>query len=161
VEVLVIKNINIKNFRCFDELKVSGFEKINLISGKNNVGKTALLEALFLNSAPRPETIIYLLRYVRREQLSFSKSLPERTWNNFFFHQNKNSELIIEATLENESLKRVEICVDESVKDFLEETDEQDSEDEIKDKIISLFSGSESVRSVMHLKTRINQGEAF
>jgi len=161
VEVLVIKNINIKNFRCFDELKVSGFEKINLISGKNNVGKTALLEALFLNSAPRPETIIYLLRYVRREQLSFSKSLPERTWNNFFFHQNKNSELIIEATLENESLKRVEICVDESVKDFLEETDEQDSEDEIKDKIISLFSGSESVRSVMHLKTSINQGEAF
>ncbi|MHC5726831.1 MAG: AAA family ATPase, partial [Nostoc sp.] len=58
----MIKNIEIKNFRCFDELKVSGFEKINLISGKNNVGKTGLLEALFINSAPRPDTILYLLR---------------------------------------------------------------------------------------------------
>ncbi|MEH2059679.1 MAG: AAA family ATPase [Nostoc sp.] len=156
----MIKNIQIKNFRCFDDLKVSGFEKINLISGKNNVGKTALLEALFINSSPRPDTIISL-RHIRREQLSYSKSLPERTWNNFFFHQNKNSEIVIESTLDNKSSKIVEIYVDESVKNFLEETDEEDSEDEIKDNIMSLFSGSESVRSVIHLKTRINHGEAF
>ena len=74
----MIKNIEIKNFRCFDKLKVLGFERVNLISGKNNAGKTALLEAIFLNSAPRPDSI-FLLRQVRREQVSFSKTLPERT----------------------------------------------------------------------------------
>ncbi|WP_445632400.1 ATPase AAA-type core domain-containing protein [Nostoc sp. DSM 114161] len=156
----MIKNIKIKNFRCFNDLKVSGFEKINLISGKNNVGKTALLEALFINTAPRPETIIFL-RHVRREQLSFSKSLPERTWNNFFFRQNKSNEIVIEAKLENESSKIVEIYVDESIKDFSDEIDEQNSDNEIQENIISLFSGSESVQSVMHLKTRINHGETF
>ncbi|WP_448573154.1 AAA family ATPase [Trichothermofontia sp.] len=63
---MVLRSIEIQNFRCFDSLKASGFERLNLISGKNNIGKTALLEAIFLNSAPRPDTI-FLLRQVRRE----------------------------------------------------------------------------------------------
>jgi AAA15 family ATPase/GTPase len=44
----MIKNFTIKNFRCFKELKVEGLSRINLITGQNNVGKTALLEALVL-----------------------------------------------------------------------------------------------------------------
>jgi len=59
-EAPVIKSISIENFRRFQKLAVSGFERVNLISGKNNAGKTALLEALFLNSSPRPDTIILL-----------------------------------------------------------------------------------------------------
>ncbi|NTW19991.1 MAG: AAA family ATPase, partial [Nostocales cyanobacterium W4_Combined_metabat2_030] len=74
----MIKNIRIQNFRYFEVLKISGFDKINLISGKNNIGKTALLEALFLNSTPRPDTI-FLLRQVRRESSKFRQSLPENT----------------------------------------------------------------------------------
>ena len=92
--VSVFKDIKIRNFRCFDKLDVSNFGKINLISGKNNVGKTALLEALFLNSSPRPDAIS-LLRQVRREQASFSRSLPEMTWNNFLFQQNKSNLILI------------------------------------------------------------------
>ena len=153
----MIKNIEIKSFRCFEDLKVSGFEKINLISGKNNVGKTALLEALFLNSTPRPDTI-FLLRQIRRESPKFRQSLPENTWNYFFFEQNKHSELVIDAILEDGSAKRIEIFVDESVKD-LENTYQQDNDDD--EKIISLFSGSQSVLSVMHLKTRVNNQEVF
>ncbi len=37
---------NVKNFRGFDDLTIEGLRRINLIAGKNNVGKTALLEAL-------------------------------------------------------------------------------------------------------------------
>jgi AAA15 family ATPase/GTPase len=43
-----IRNINIKTFKCFDNFKASGFSQVNLIGGKNNIGKTALLEALYL-----------------------------------------------------------------------------------------------------------------
>ncbi len=64
----MIKDVEINNFRCFSKLKVSGFEKVNLISGKNNAGKTALLEALFLNSSPRPDSIMFL-RQIRSETL--------------------------------------------------------------------------------------------
>ncbi len=38
----------IKNFRCFSDIDMEGFERVNLITGKNNVGKTALIEALWL-----------------------------------------------------------------------------------------------------------------
>lgn len=158
----MIKNIEIKNFRCFDNLKVSGFEKVNLISGKNNAGKTALLEAIFLNSAPRPDSI-FLLRQVRREQASFSKALPERTWINFFFQQNKSDTILIESLLENNESKIVEISIDESLKNFLNDTYEEDEEleSEERERVISLFSGSESSVSVIHLKTRTNNEEAF
>ena len=44
------RSFTIKNFRCFDELTVEGMGRINLIAGKNNVGKTALLEALWVHS---------------------------------------------------------------------------------------------------------------
>ncbi|MEA5619675.1 AAA family ATPase [Cronbergia sp. UHCC 0137] len=155
----MIKDIHIKNFRCFDDLKVSGFERINLISGKNNVGKTALLEALFLNSVPRPDTI-FLLRQVRRESPKLSRALPERTWNNFFFQQNKNSELIIDAIFEDGSSKIVEICVDESIKDLEVEDSEQLNNND-QEKMLSLFSGSQSVVSVMHIKTRSNHQKSF
>jgi AAA15 family ATPase/GTPase len=45
-----IKNIEIKNFKCFKNFKAEGFERVNLIGGKNNVGKTALMEAIGINT---------------------------------------------------------------------------------------------------------------
>ncbi len=42
----MLENIHIQNFRCFEDFKAEGFERINLIGGKNNSGKTCLLEAL-------------------------------------------------------------------------------------------------------------------
>lgn len=44
----MLQSIEIENFRCFDKTSFSGFEQINLITGKNNSGKTALLEAIYL-----------------------------------------------------------------------------------------------------------------
>lgn len=45
-------SITVNNFRCLKHLKVDDFTTINLITGYNNVGKSALLEALWLHSAP-------------------------------------------------------------------------------------------------------------
>ncbi len=44
-----IKNIEIKNFKCFEDFKAEGFGRVNLIGGKNNVGKTAFMEAVYIN----------------------------------------------------------------------------------------------------------------
>jgi AAA15 family ATPase/GTPase len=43
-----IKNIEIKKFKCFKDFKAEGFGRVNLIGGKNNVGKTAFMEAIFI-----------------------------------------------------------------------------------------------------------------
>lgn len=44
----MIDRLKIQNFRCFKDFSIGPMSRINLFSGKNNVGKTALLEALWL-----------------------------------------------------------------------------------------------------------------
>ena len=43
-----LKDIEIKQYKCFENFKVNGLKRINLIGGKNNIGKTAFLEACYL-----------------------------------------------------------------------------------------------------------------
>ena len=45
------KEFRIQNFRCFKDFTVKPLSRVNLIAGKNNVGKTALLEAILLHFA--------------------------------------------------------------------------------------------------------------
>ena len=44
----MLKSVTIRNFRVFDELSIDHLSRVNLIAGRNNAGKTSLLEALFL-----------------------------------------------------------------------------------------------------------------
>lgn len=46
------KSFIVRNFRCFKDFKIEPLERVNLIAGKNDVGKTALLEALWLHIGP-------------------------------------------------------------------------------------------------------------
>lgn len=55
-----VKYINIKRYKCFRDFSAEGLKRVNLISGKNNVGKTAMLEALRINVSA--ETIQGMLR---------------------------------------------------------------------------------------------------
>ncbi|MEA2100079.1 MAG: AAA family ATPase [Campylobacterota bacterium] len=46
----MLENIEIVDYKCFKDFKLDGLSRINIISGGNNVGKTALLEAVYLMS---------------------------------------------------------------------------------------------------------------
>ena len=53
----MLRKFSVRNFRCLRELDIEPLERFNLIVGQNNVGKTALLEALYLHlGSGRPET---------------------------------------------------------------------------------------------------------
>lgn len=45
-------SFSIKNFRCIKELTINPLARVNLIVGKNNMGKTAFLEALWVHTGP-------------------------------------------------------------------------------------------------------------
>ena len=44
----MIRNLSIESFRGFESIDISDMNRITLISGRNNVGKSSILEALFL-----------------------------------------------------------------------------------------------------------------
>ena len=46
------RSITVENFKCFREITIPDLKRVNLFTGKNNVGKTALLEAIFLSLGP-------------------------------------------------------------------------------------------------------------
>ena len=48
----MLTSLSIKNFRGIDQLTIKPLGRINLIAGKNGVGKTAVLESLWILSAP-------------------------------------------------------------------------------------------------------------
>ena len=69
-----LTEIEIKQFKCFSDFKASGFKRVNLIGGKNNIGKTAFMEACFINvHAININTMITAIHDVkfRRENLNF------------------------------------------------------------------------------------------
>jgi len=58
-------NLRIKNFRTFDSFRAEGFGRVNLITGRNGTGKTAFLEALFLNAGATNTSLIMALSAFR------------------------------------------------------------------------------------------------
>jgi AAA15 family ATPase/GTPase len=65
-----IKNIEIKNFKCFEDFKAEGFGRVNLIGGKNNVGKTAFMEAVFISSdINSPNTLLFINSFIIIDEL--------------------------------------------------------------------------------------------
>ena len=74
---MLIRTFTISNFRTFEYLQLGDLERVNLVAGMNNVGKTALLEALLQFSTPNlPRAGLRLneLRGIREpgsEDLSF------------------------------------------------------------------------------------------
>ena len=59
---LLLDSLEIKGYRCFEHLTIEKLGRVNLIVGKNNVGKTALLEALWIYATRgKMATLINLL----------------------------------------------------------------------------------------------------
>ena len=49
----MLTSLHIENFRGLGQLEMSGLDRVNLIAGRNNVGKTTVLEAIFQHCYPR------------------------------------------------------------------------------------------------------------
>ncbi|MBT9096994.1 ATP-binding protein [Methylovulum psychrotolerans] len=81
----LIENLQISNFKCFKQLDVNGLAQVNLIGGKNNVGKTAFLEAVELLLAANKA---YDLPDLIRKQLERRQGARRRDLIEIdFFHQ--------------------------------------------------------------------------
>ncbi len=78
----MIEAVTLENFRLFRHLEVEGLAPITLVGGQNNVGKTSLLEALFLfHDRLNPKMILRLHSW---RQVGIVPLVPEHMWGPIF-----------------------------------------------------------------------------
>jgi AAA15 family ATPase/GTPase len=95
----MLNSIKIKNFRCFDEIEVEGFKRVNFIVGQNATGKTALLEGLITALKGSLENL-YSLNVLRdRDADSYmanTKELYDLVWASYFNNYNIKNKITFE-----------------------------------------------------------------
>jgi len=85
----ICKSLEIKNFKTFNHLRIDNLNQINIIYGRNNVGKTALLEAIYIGlSNVNPLNVFALLR-----GFPISQDLREDIFNLLFYNFNYKEEI--------------------------------------------------------------------
>jgi len=118
---------------------------------QNNIGKTALLEALYLYHAPTINTI-EALRGVRKEEAGFRVVFPERAWDNFFFNQERQRLIGLVAENETGSHERAELSC--AVEKFQQATKGDTPENSAN--LETLLAGGELWQSTLHLHWQVN-----
>lgn len=93
----MIESIDIKNFRCFDSLNLSRLKRINIITGQNASGKTALLEALYITAGASPELVFRTKtwRGIIETVVPRAQSAYEALWRDLFFQFDQNRDIYV------------------------------------------------------------------
>ena len=83
----MIKNVHIQNYKLFKSFQLKEIPKILLIGGKNNSGKTSLLEALFFPlDCLNPDMFTRFLRWRGVDSMDLN-SVFTSSYHNFKIHQ--------------------------------------------------------------------------
>ena len=90
------ESFHVKNFRCFKDLQINDLGRVNLIAGKNNTGKTALLEAMYLHTRPLTPQVLFHLNHVRG--LEAPDANLSTYWKHYFYNMDSTNSIEIAAS---------------------------------------------------------------
>ncbi len=102
----MINSLSVKNFKGIQSLELSELAPITLLGGMNNVGKSSVLDALFLLYTATFSDL-FSRQYVLREMNAIDFD-NERAWSNFFFNLNTEEPIEI-ATILSDAHHRI-VC---------------------------------------------------
>ena len=63
----MLEQLHVRNFRGFKDLRIDSLHRINLIAGRNDTGKSTLLEAIFLLASAANPPLAVNVHVVRSE----------------------------------------------------------------------------------------------
>ena len=86
-------SFSIKNFRCIEDIAIEKMAQVNLVAGRNNIGKTALLEALWLHSGPNLPELGYRLSRFR----GIADPDPKRLLDDLFYNFDSSQTILLSA----------------------------------------------------------------
>jgi AAA15 family ATPase/GTPase len=91
----MLESVSIKRFRGFQQFEIASLDRFNLILGRNNTGKTALLEAIFLLEGPTNPELPLTLNALRG--IGQFRSDPEELWGWLFYKKKTEGNILLEA----------------------------------------------------------------
>ena len=97
-DISMIRKLIIEGFKGFERVEIAALSRINLLGGRNNVGKTSILEALFMFlDRLNPQMILrqFALRGV--PSIAFD---PESMYAPIFFDYDLKKKISITATVD-------------------------------------------------------------
>lgn len=106
----MIDKLRIKNYRGIKDLEFSKLGRINIISGRNNVGKSSVLEGIFLMMDYRSPDSTDKISNLRRLPISND---PKELWLPMFRNLDANTIMEISAQIGGNEVK-VEYSLDDS-----------------------------------------------
>ena len=108
-----IKNIEIKDFKCFEDFKAEGFSQVNLVGGKNNAGKTALMEACYAHTQQTSHAIADII--FSRYQVDLLRQLLDEVGTKYIlnFIENKAKEIEGGEIISNLATSKIEYFKDD------------------------------------------------
>ena len=148
-------SFNVKNFRGFSDLRLSDFDRVNLIAGRNNSGKTALMEAIYTHAGNRSsKTLLRPLVAFRFEDFlirslgSTINAAGITSWASLFLHFDTQLEIKMEAEFDNDPRK---LATNEEVYTLWINTVSPDRHDFLD--ILREFDAQDDDVSVLEFKT--------
>jgi hypothetical protein len=107
------RSIEVDNFRGFCRLVMDNLSRINLVAGVNNVGKTALLEAIFIHSgAYNPSITMSLDNFRGIDRLHIEMGSFEKTpWDSLFYNFDRSKEVEISGEFEEGGSRKIHLRV--------------------------------------------------
>jgi len=142
------KSFEIKNFKCFEHLKLENLARVNLIAGKNSVGKSALLEALYQHcDGQDAKVLLDVVRKSRRPfRLTEEGSTMESICRGIFFDFDTSSVITMAGSGDSDAHRTVRLSMVHHGRSGLAdplalELESEDSEGK-KSKALTCFHGS-------------------
>ena len=94
----IVQSMRIRRYRVFEDIEIAGLSRINLVTGRNNSGKTSLLEAMFLLSCAGDPNALFISNTIRAaESATQVRMLPEAYWKPLFLSLDTERAIEIEA----------------------------------------------------------------
>jgi AAA15 family ATPase/GTPase len=114
--IRMVEKLSVRNFRGLENVEINP-APFTLIGGENNVGKTSVLEALFLLYGHRSPIVFQQLLSFRNASLAATEA--REIWENMFYGYDSNNPLSV-AVVRDDNNERLEIGRDN---DFIFEGD--------------------------------------
>ena len=94
----MLTTLRVANYRSLTNLRIDALNRVNLISGRNNSGKTTLLESLLILSTGHPEVTLHdsIIRGITSENLP-SNAVPSILWKQIFPSHDMDTRIEIDA----------------------------------------------------------------